>query len=222
MAEIETHKRVNDILLGPLERPVLKWFARHMPAWINSDILTGLGVFGAFLILVSYALTNLDRNYLWLANLGFVINWFGDSMDGTLARHRQLQRPKYGFFVDHTVDSFNEVLIFLAIGLSPFMRFEIACLALVGYLLMSVLVFVRTCVTGEFRISYGKLGPTEVRVIAVSVNTLIFFWGNPVWDTAIGEMTIFDFVGAAVAALLFLIFISSTLRQAAQLTRLGE
>ena len=222
MAEIETHKRVNDILLGPLERPVLKWFARHMPAWINSDILTGLGVFGAFLILVSYALTNLDRNYLWLANLGFVINWFGDSMDGTLARHRQLQRPRYGFFVDHTVDSFNEVLIFLAIGLSPFMRFEIACLALVGYLLMSVLVFVRTCVTGEFRISYGKLGPTEVRVIAVSVNTLIFFWGNPVWDTAIGEMTIFDFVGAAVAALLFLIFISSTLRQAAQLTRLGE
>jgi len=222
MAEIETHKRVNDILLGPLERPVLKWFARHMPAWINSDILTGLGVFGAFLILVSYALTNLDRNYLWLANLGFVINWFGDSMDGTLARHRQLQRPKYGFFVDHTVDSFNEVLIFLAIGLSPFMRFEIACLALVGYLLMSVLVFVRTCVTGEFRISYGKLGPTEVRVIAVSVNTLIFFWGNPVWDTAIGGMTIFDFVGAAVAALLFLIFISSTLRQAAQLTRLGE
>lgn len=222
MAEIETHKRVNDILLGPLERPVLKWFARHMPAWINSDILTGLGVFGAFLILVSYALTNLDRNYLWLANLGFVINWFGDSMDGTLARHRQLQRPKYGFFVDHTVDSFNEVLIFLAIGLSPFMRFEIACLALVGYLLMSVLVFVRTCVTGEFRISYGKLGPTEVRAIAVSVNTLIFFWGNPVWDTAIGGMTIFDFVGAAVAALLFLIFISSTLRQAAQLTRLGE
>lgn len=222
MAEIERHKRINDILLGPLERPALKWFARHMPAWINSDILTGLGVFGAFLILVSYALTNLDRNFVWLANLGFVINWFGDSMDGTLARHRLLQRPKYGFFVDHTVDSFNEVLIFLGIGLSPFMRFEIACLALVGYLLMSVLVFVRTCVTGEFRISYGKLGPTEVRAIAVGVNTLIYFWGNPVWDTAIGGMTIFDFVGAAVAALLFFIFISSTLRQAAQLTRLGE
>lgn len=222
MAEIETHKRVNDILLGPFERPALKWFARHMPVWINPDILTGLGVFGAFLILVSYALTNFDHNFLWLANLGFVINWFGDSMDGTLARHRLKQRPKYGFFVDHTVDSFNEVLIFLGIGLSPFMRFEIACLALVGYLLMSVLVYVRTCVTGEFRISYGKLGPTEVRAIAVVVNTLIFFLRNPVWDTAIGSMTIFDFVGAAVAALLFLIFINSTLRQAAQLTRLGE
>lgn len=222
MAEIERHKRVNDILLGPLERPALRWFARHMPAWINPDILTGLGVFGALLILVSYALTNLDRNFLWLANLGFVINWFGDSMDGTLARHRLLQRPKYGFFVDHTVDSFNEVLIFLGIGLSPFMRFEIACLALIGYLLMSVLVFVRTCVTGEFRISYGKLGPTEVRAIAVGVNSLIFFLGNPVWDTAIGELTIFDFVGAAVAALLFVIFISSAFRQAVQLTRLGE
>lgn len=222
MAEIEGHKRVNDILLGSLERPALKWFARHMPGWMNSDILTGLGVFGAFLILVSYALTNLDRNFLWLANLGFVINWFGDSMDGTLARHRRQQRPKYGFFVDHTVDSFNEVLIFLGLGLSPFMRFDIACLALIGYLLMSVLVFVRTCVTGEFRISYGKLGPTEVRAIAVAVNMLIFFLGNPVWDTAVGQLTIFDFVGASVAALLFFIFINSTLRQAVQLTRLGE
>ncbi len=222
MTDIETHQRINDILLGPLERPALKWFAEHMPSWVNPDILTGTGVFGSFLILTSYWLTNYDRNFLWLANLGFVINWFGDSMDGTLARYRQIQRPKYGFFVDHAVDSFNEVLIFLAIGLSPFMRFEIACLALIGYLLMSVLVFVRTCVTGEFRISYGKLGPTEARAIAISANTLVFFFGNPSLQTWLGPMTFFDIVGVGVTGLLFVIFIGSMLSQARQLARIGE
>ena len=222
MADIKTHKRVNDILLGPLERPALKWFSEHMPSWINPDILTGIGVLGAFIILISYWLTRFDRDFLWLVNLGFLLNWFGDSMDGTLARYRQVQRPKYGFFIDHTVDSFNEVLIFLAIGISPFMRFEIACLALIGYLLMSVLVFVRTCVTGEFQISYGKLGPTEVRAIAVGVNSLIYFFGNPTWATPVGPLTFFDVVGAGIAVLLFSIFIGSTVRQARELNWIGE
>jgi archaetidylinositol phosphate synthase len=167
MSDIKKHRRINDILLGPIERPALKWLAAHMPDWVYPDLLTVVGVFGALLIFFSYWLTNYNKNFLWLASLGFIINWFGDSLDGTLARYRKIQRPKYGFFIDHTVDAFNEVIIFLGFGLSPYLRFDIACLALIGYLLMSVLVYVRTYVKGEFVISYVGIGPTELRVIAI-------------------------------------------------------
>ncbi|MGD9091521.1 MAG: hypothetical protein PVF74_01640, partial [Anaerolineales bacterium] len=142
------------------------------------------------------------------------------SLDGTLARYRKAERPRYGFFVDHTVDALNEVLIFLGLGLSPYIRFEIASLALIGYLLMSILVYVTTAVTGEFRISYGKLGPTEVRVIAILANTLIFFFGNPAISTPWGTLTIFDLVAALIAGILFLIFIFSTLQEARGLAEL--
>jgi len=222
MAEIETHKRVNDILLGPLERPVLKWFARHMPAWINSDILTGLGVFGAFLILVSYALTNLDRNYLWLANLGFVINWFGDSLDGTLARYRKIERPRFGFFVDHTVDAASQAMIFLGLGASPYMRFDLACLTLIMYLLMSVLVYVQMFVSGVFRIAYIGLGPTEVRIIAIIGTVLTYFfdvWRVDAWGV---KLTILDLVGIGLSVLMMSAYIVVVIKQSIELSRLEQ
>lgn len=177
MSDISQHRRTNDILLGPLERPALKWLASHMPVWITPDICTLIGVIGAAWIMVSYALSALNRNFLWLASLGFIINWFGDSLDGTLARYRHIERPKFGFFLDHTLDAFNEVMIFLGLGLTPYVRFDAAALLLIAYLLLSVLVYVRTCVVGEFKISYGKLGPTEFRVIAMLLNLGMFFGG---------------------------------------------
>ncbi len=217
MKEIDSHERINDILLGPLERPALKWLAAHTPSWINPDILTGIGALGAVIILIGYGLSNYSRYFLWLASLGFVINWYGDSLDGTLARFRHIQRPKYGFFVDHTVDSFNEALIFIGLGLSPYVRIEIALITLVGYLLVSILVFVRTCVLGVFKISYGKLGPTEVRVIGILTNTLVFLGGNPVYRLAFVSISLFDLVLSVIAVLLFGIYIFSTLAQAREL-----
>jgi len=219
MSEIKDHERVNDILLGPLERPALQWLAAHMPAWMTPDILTGIGTFGAVLIGVSYWLTNYSEWFLWLASLGFVINWFGDSLDGTLARYRKIERPKYGFFIDHTVDALNETIIFLGFGLSPFLSFEIACLALIGYLLMSVLVYVSTAVSGVFKISYGKFGPTEIRAIAILLNTFIFFFGNPNLNLPTVQTTIIDLAALILALALFLIFIGSSLRQARQLAK---
>lgn len=219
MPDIKKHIRVNDILLGPLERPALKWLAARMPDWVTPDHLTIIGTFGAFIIFFSYWLTNYNTSYLWLASLGLVINWFGDSLDGTLARYRNIQRPKYGFFVDHTVDSFNEALIFLGFGLSPYIRFEIASLLLIGYLLMSVLVYVRTCVTGEFVISYVGFGPTEMRVLGILANTALFFWGNPVIKLFGNTLAIFDLVFFLVAMALFLVFIYSSFIQARQLAR---
>ncbi len=222
MRDIKSHQRVNDILLGPLERPALRWLAAHTPAWANPDVMTAVGVFGAVLVFLSYWLTNYNKNFLWLASLGFVINWFGDSLDGTLARYRHIERPKYGFFVDHTVDSFNSVLIFLGLGLSSYVSFGVACLALIGYLLMSILVYVRTCIMAEYKISFGGFGPTESRVIAMMVNTLIYFTGSPTITLPIGEVRIFDWIVAGITGILFLLFIGQTLRQARELARLGE
>jgi phosphatidylglycerophosphate synthase len=222
MRDIKSHQRVNDILLGPLERPALRWLAAHTPAWVNPDVMTAVGVFGAVLVFLSYWLTNYNKNFLWLASLGFVINWFGDSLDGTLARYRHIERPKYGFFVDHTVDSLNSVLIFLGLGLSPYVSFGVACLALIGYLLMSILVYVRTCIMAEYKISFGGFGPTESRVIAMMVNTLIYFTGSPTITLPIGKVRIFDWIVAGIAGILFLLFIGQTLRQARELARLGE
>ena len=219
MSEIKDHERVNDILLGPLERPALQWLAAHMPAWMTPDILTGIGTFGAVLIAVSYWLTNYSEWFLWLASLGFVINWFGDSLDGTLARYRKIERPKYGFFIDHTVDALNETIIFLGFGLSSYLSFEIACLALIGYLLMSVLVYVTTAVSGVFKISYGKLGPTEIRAIAILINIFIFFVGNPSINLPTGRTTLVDLAVLIVALALFFIFIGSSFLQARQLAK---
>jgi phosphatidylglycerophosphate synthase len=217
MADIKSHQRVNNILLGSLERPALNWLAARLPAWVNPDILTGVGVFGAVLVFLGYILTNYNNNFLWLASLGFIINWYGDSMDGTLARYRNIQRPKYGYFVDHTVDAFNEVLVFLGLGLSPYMRFDLACLLLINYLLVSVHAFVRTAATGVFQISYIRLGPTELRLIAIIANTYVIFLGNPLIEQSFGAFSIFDIIAVILAALLMGVFIFSTLRQAREL-----
>lgn len=222
MQKIKSHVRINDILLGPLERPALQWLAARMPEWMTPDMLTAIGTLGAFVIFSGYVLSHSHRAYLWLASFGFLINWFGDSLDGTLARYRKTERPKYGYFVDHTVDSFNEMIIILGLGLSLYMRFEIAAMILIGYLLMSIFVFISTSVTGEFRISYGMLGPTEVRVIAIALNTLIFFFGNPVFIVGNITISIVDFAGAIVALVLISIFIFSSWKVAAKLHRLGE
>jgi archaetidylinositol phosphate synthase len=188
MSDVSQHERVNDILLGPLERPALAWLAAHMPAWMTPDACTAISVIGALSIMINYALSRLDRDFLWLASLGFVINWLGDSLDGTLARYRHIERPIYGFFVDHTADAFNEAMIFLGLGLTPYVRFDVACLTLSAYLLLSVLVFVRTCATGECKISYGKLGPTEFRVIAILLNTAAYFGGVRVISVSVGGL----------------------------------
>jgi archaetidylinositol phosphate synthase len=222
MTDMTSHKRVNDILLGPLERPALRWLAAHMPAWINPDILTGVGILGSVVVFFSYWLTTVDANFLWLASLGLVINWFGDSLDGTLARYRKIERPKYGFFVDHTVDAVSTLLVVFGLGLSPYVKFEIACLALISYLLMSVLVYIRTYVDGVFKISYGRFGPTEVRLIIIIANTVIYFVGNPVIRLWFGAISIYDLIAGIVAALLAMIFVLSTIKQARELARFNE
>ncbi len=222
MDKIKEHTRINDILLGPLERPTLHWLAAHMPAWVMPDTCTVVGTLGALLTLVSYGLSNINPNYLWLASLGFLINWFGDSLDGTLARYRHIERPRYGYYIDHTIDVVCQVMIFLGLGLTPYISFNIACLALISYLLLSVLVYIRTYVVGEFKISYGKLGPTESRAIAVLLNIAMYFFGmqNIMFGPAI--ISAYDLFVAVIALLLTGFFVNTALQEARKLAALGE
>lgn len=219
MAKKRTHKRINDIFLGPLERPALHWLAANMPAWVTPDTLTAIGALGSLTIFSGYCLSNFSGYYLWLSNLGFLINWFGDSLDGTLARYRDIQRPRYGFFVDHIMDTASVVLIFLGLGLSPYVRFEVACLALIGYLMMSILVYVRTYVYREFKISYAGIGPTELRLIAVASNTLVFFIGPEKLPAPLDAFTIYDGVGIIITGLLLIAFAVSGYIQGAKLAK---
>jgi len=224
---IKEHQRVNDILLGPLERPALKWLAAHLPAWVSPDFCTATGVLGAVVILVSYGLSRFNHNFLWLASLGFVINWFGDSLDGTLARYRHIERPIYGFFIDHVTDAVSQVMIFLGLGFTHYIRFEVACLTLIAYLLLSVLVYVRTCVVGEFRISYGKLGPTEIRVLAILLNSVMYFAGMRTIVLTSGfagplSISIYDLFVAAIALLLLGFFIFTATQETIRLMKANK
>lgn len=223
MTTPKDHKRVNDILLGPLERPALQWLAAHSPAWMTPDKLTAIGTFGAFVIFFSYWASRFNPAFLWLASFGLLINWYGDSLDGTLARYRNIQRPKYGFFIDHTVDGFNEMLIVLGLGLSPYVTFNVAAMALIGYLLLSVFVYVRTFVEGVFQISYGKFGPTEVRMILFLLNTLMFFWaGAPTFTLPMGQVTVYDLLVGLIAAVLIGLYVGNTVTKARELSTIDR
>lgn len=222
MSSDNSHERVNDILLGPLERPALRWFSSHLPLWVTPDVLTLIGTLGAIIILVGYVLSHQNAAFLWLASFGFFVNWFGDSLDGTVARYRKIERPKYGFFVDHTVDAFGQLLILTGLGLSPYVSFSAAALALIGYLLMSIYVYVDTFVSGVFKISFVKFGPTEVRAIAVIINAIFFFVGVKTVALPFGEVNPYDLILLAIAGILIITFLVSTYNRARELALLEE
>lgn len=194
--------RVNDILFGPLERPALAWLCRRAPAWVTPDQLTFVGVAGGVATLVGFWLTNLDRNFVWLVWAGLALNWLGDSLDGSLARFRGIERPRYGFFLDHMTDAFVTVMICVGVGLSAYVDMVYALVALAGYLLMSLLTYVTGLATGVFRISYGKVGPTEIRLIIMAAVAAWYFLPNPVVHLGRWQPRVFDLVTLAIGILL--------------------
>ena len=165
--------RIQTSILNAAEKKVLVWLAERQPSWMTSDILTYLGTFGAVVIAVGYILSSCDMNWLWLSSLGFVINWYGDSLDGTLARVRNRQRPIYGYYLDHTVDAVNELMIVLGIGLSGMVHLSLALLILALYFMLTINVSINAHLKKEFRLTYAKMGPTELRIIMIIVNTVL-------------------------------------------------
>ena len=161
-------------LLNGAEKKILNWLAERQPKWVNSDILTLIGLFGSVVIAAGYILTDCNIGWIWLASLGLVINWYGDSLDGTLARFRKAERPIYGYYVDHTVDCINEFLMFAGIGISRLMRFDLAMILLIFYFLLTLNVAINAHLKSEFKLTYWKLGPTEFRLLVVIANTALF------------------------------------------------
>lgn len=226
MSDIAKHKRVNDILLGPLERPALHWLAAHLPAWVTPDMMTVTGIGGALVITLGYGLSVFHPAFLWLSTLGFFINWFGDSLDGTLARYRHIERPKFGFYIDHVSDVLTEIIIVLGLGLTPYIRFSVAAMTCIAYIAMSVLVYVRMNVMGEFKISYSKLGPTEIRVLAVLLNTAMFFGGHYSIRFSIASVpasvTPYELFVTFITLLLLYFFATTSVPQSIELRQSGE
>ncbi len=168
-----TGTRELTFLLAQPERRVLRTVAARLPRWVTSDHLTLLGVLGAVAVGAAYALTTYDIRWLWAASGALAVNWFGDSLDGTLARVRRAERPRYGYYLDHLVDAFSTAVVGAGIGLSPFVRIEVALLLVVAYLALSINVYLETAVFGVFRLGYGWIGPTEARLILIALNTLL-------------------------------------------------
>ena len=204
-------QRIQTSILNPYEKKILTYMAKRMPAWVTSDMLTFVGFLGALVMATGYSLSNLNLHWLWLSCLGLFINWFGDSMDGSLARVRGTQRKTYGFFIDHNVDVINETIMFISVGVSPLVNMSFAMFALVAYLMLSVYVYIDCHLKGEMRLTYSGLGPTEFRLLLVITNICFIYipwlseWKKPMTlfhnDFMIG---IFDYI--AVAAALLIIF----------------
>jgi len=209
--------RVNDTFLAPLERPALQWLCKYMPAWMTPDILTVIGVIGGLVMAAGYWLCNVNKNFLWIVDLGLLVNWFGDSLDGSLARYRRIERFKYGYFLDHTVDITTQTIVLLGLGVSPFVHFNYALLALVGYLHLGILTYIDTAVSGVYKISYGKIGPTEVRVFLIGLNAIFYFASNPLIHIGRVSILSFDAMVLFVAIAFFLYFLGFTFRRIREL-----
>lgn len=171
----EKSVRIQTSILNQKERQLLNWLAARQPKWVDSDTLTFIGFLGALIVSAGYILTYYSINFLWLASFGFLVNWYGDSLDGSLARFRKQQRPVYGYYLDHTMDAVNEAFMFAGLGLSPYMRFDFSAILLIIYLMLTVNVTMNAHLRKEFRLTFAKLGPTEFRIIAIVANTVLLF-----------------------------------------------
>jgi archaetidylinositol phosphate synthase len=217
-------RRERAALTAGVERRLLVAMAERLPASIHSDHMTILGVLGAVLAAVGYGLSLLGPHWLWLASFALVLNWLGDSLDGTVARVRRAERPRYGYYLDHGVDAFTTLAIGVGLGMSPYLSLAPALLLVILYLLMSINVYLTTVTSGVFRMDYGWAGPTEVRILLILANTLLI--GAAAWaDLApsriepVATLVVWGIV--AIMAVMLLGRFGSTLRHLARLEPRG-
>ncbi len=201
------------------ERKLLRWIAARLPRWILPDDLTLLGVLGALGICAAYQLSNNDLAWLWVASGLLVVQWLGDSLDGTLARVRKIERPTYGYYIDHIVDAFATAAIGIGLGLSPLMLLAVGTLIVVGYLILSINVYLESYAFGRFNIGYGFIGPTEVRLILITINTAVALgWGLSFHAFDL-RLTALDLVGLGIVAAMFGALTFRVIRNLRELSR---
>src|SRR5262245_65874625 len=195
-------EREPNFLFARLERRFLPWAAGRLPRWILPDDMTALGVLAAFGVCAAYQLSNDGRGWLWVASGLLVVQWIGDSLDGTLARVRKIPGPKYGYYLSHIVDAIATAAIGLGLGLSPFMLLSIGALIVVGYLILSINVYLESMAFGRFRLGYGFFGPTEIRVVLILLNTALAFSLGLDFRLLELNLTVFDVIGLGIVAVM--------------------
>jgi archaetidylinositol phosphate synthase len=207
--------RVNNGLLGAAEKRILIWIARRLPEWVNSDHLTALGLLAMVAAGICYAFSAESAGMLLAVNLCLAANWFGDSLDGTVARVRNRQRPRYGFYVDHIVDIFGALAVLGGMALSGRMSPLVAAGVLTAFLFLSIECYLATYTLGEFHLNVGLFGPTELRLLLMVGNLFLMHYR---WGRFFGRpMLVLDIGGICAMAVMGVMMLWSVIRHTAQL-----
>jgi archaetidylinositol phosphate synthase len=207
--------RVHNALTAGVEKRLLLWMAARMPRAISPDHLTALALVCQIFAGAAYALSSHEGRFLWLVNGFLFLNWFGDSLDGTLARVRNQQRPRYGFYVDHMADAFGALALMAGLGCSGYLHWQIAAGMLVCFYALSIESYLATYTTGRFHLSHGIFGPTEIRILLAIGNILVRT--HPHANLAGRQFLSFD-VGGAVAIIgMAAMVLLASIRHTAQL-----
>jgi archaetidylinositol phosphate synthase len=198
-------------LLAEREQRVLEWIARRLPQRILPDHLTALGVAAAAAIAGSYVLSNDGRAWLWVASALLVVHWLGDSLDGTLARVRKIERPTYGYYLDHLVDALATGMIGIGLGLSPHMLLATGLVIVIAYLVLSINTYLETYAFGVFTLGYGRVGPTELRLVLIAINVLLALGVGLGFHVGDLGLTLLDLIGlGAATAMLAALLVRAT------------
>jgi archaetidylinositol phosphate synthase len=208
-------ERIQQNLLASSERRLLNWLCARLPSWVMPDHLTVLGFSGSVTSATGYTLSLLRPEWLWLAIAGYFINWFGDSLDGSLARFRKTERPTFGYFIDHSTDSLANLILIIGLGLSPYVRLDVALFGIAAYLLLSIHTFLAARVVSEFRLSYVAAGPTELRLLLIAMTLCMLTFG----PVSVGQtiFTAFDVFIGSLASILIVIYVVQTASTARKL-----
>jgi archaetidylinositol phosphate synthase len=190
--------RVQQAITAPLERKALAWLARRTPEWVGPDHLTALGFAAQFLAGACYVVARWSQFGLLGAAIFIAINWLGDSLDGTLARYRNKLRPRYGFYVDHIIDTFGAIFLMVGLAVSGYVHWVVAAAMLTAFLTLSIETYLASYTLADFRLSRGCFGPTEIRILMVIGNLALVFFPRV---TVLGHEIFLLDIGGAIATL---------------------
>jgi len=207
------HVRVHGSVLAEAEKKLLVWLAHRLPRRLNADHLTAIGAFGTIAAGAAFAAAARDRRALWLVPVLLAVNWFGDSLDGTVARVRGHQRPRYGYYLDHAVDLVNATALFTGMAFSGLMDPRLGLALLLGYVLLCAESFLATHAVGVFRISFSGIGPTELRLL-LSLGAVTAIFRPLVSPFGLGQVALFDLSGVISVIGMAVAFAVSTWRNA--------
>ena len=213
---------INTGITAKAEEKAKEWICPRIPAWVNSDMLTVLGFLSSFIIASGFIFGFSNRWYLILVIVGLILNWFGDSFDGSIARYRKKTRPNYGYYIDHVVDGLVVLILGLGLGLSGFFKIEIALAFVIMYLILMIHVELITYVQNEFKYSFGLVGPTEIRIIGILLTIVMFFLPVKYFDILGYTLTQYDFFASFAVVVMGMIILFNILSKAIELDKIDR